>query len=82
MQAGTFTATVATTAGGNLELHLFTVQGNTLVDLGDSVAAPGATRALSAAVAAGQTILVEVKGHETTYGIMDQGTYSLTLTLA
>jgi hypothetical protein len=83
-QAGTVTAKETTTTPGtptgNLELHLFTLQGNTLVDLGDSTA-PGTTHAVSAVLAAGAPVLVEVKGHETRFGVMDQGEYNLDVTL-
>ncbi len=79
-QAGTVTATETTTAAGaptgNLDLHLFMLQGNTLVDLGDSTA-PGLVHSVSAALPAGAQVLVEVKGHETRFGIMDQGAYNL-----
>ena len=80
-QAGTFTATEMTTAGGNLELHLFTLQGNTLVELARSTAAGVSSQALSAAVAAGDTILVEVKGQNASFGVMTQGVYNLSATL-
>ena len=36
-QAGTFTATETTLTGGSLELHLFTLQGNTLVNLVNTI---------------------------------------------
>ena len=81
-QAGTFTATEQTTVGGNLELHLFTLQGNTLVRTGQQHRRAGVTsQALATAVAAGQTILVEVKGQNACVRQMTQGVYNLTATL-
>src|SRR5262249_33654688 len=74
--AGNFSATMTNVSGGTLEIHLFTLQGNTLVELSNSQSA------VSAAFAAGQAILVEVKGANTSFGVMDQATYSLTLTFA
>ena len=79
-QSGTLTATENTSQGGNLEVHLFTLQGNTLVAIGDSTA-PGASHAVTAAIGAGQQVLVEVKGHNTLYGILDQAAYNLSVTL-
>ena len=79
--AGTFTATMSVTQGGPLlEMHLFTLQGNTLVELANTRAgAAGAT--LSTVVSAGQPILVEVKGVEISQGVKTQGTYELKLHL-
>ena len=82
--AGTFTVNIDVTQGGNLELHLWTLVGNTLVQLGQvtqSSAAP-ATLTLSAGFAAGQAILVEVKGHNSSSGVQDQGAYKMTVQLS
>ena len=81
-QAGTVSATETTTTPGtptgNLELHLFTLQGGYLVDLGDSTA-PGMAAHGFRVPGCGAQVLVEVKGHETVYGIMDQASYNLTV---
>src|SRR5262249_31680803 len=72
-QAGTFTATMTTTAGGPLEMHLFTLASdNTLVEVSQ-----GNSLALNMAV--GQVVLVEVKGTNTVYGTMTQGSYTLSV---
>ena len=79
--AGTFTTTEQTTAGSNLELHLFTLQGNTLVQLASAITHGVASSTLATAVAAGQVVLVEVKGENTSFGIMTQGIYNLSASL-
>jgi hypothetical protein len=81
-QAGIFTATETTLTGGSLELHLFTLQGNTLVELANSVAPGASGQTLSVGVPAGQPILVEVKGLNSSIGVQDQGTYQLTVSIA
>ena len=81
VQAGTFAATESTLTGGNLELHLFTLFGNTLVELASSVAPGVASQTLTAAVAAGQPILVEVKGENSSFGVQDSGTYQWIVSL-
>jgi hypothetical protein len=81
--AGTFTATVVTTTtGGSLELHLFTIQGATLVELGSSSDPALTTRSVSVALVAGQTIFVEVHGHNSFVGDIDQGMYNLMVGLS
>jgi hypothetical protein len=80
-QAGVFTATETTLTGGNLELHLFTLFGNTLVELASSVAPGVAAQTLTAAVAAGQPMLAEVKGENSSFGVQDSGTYQLDVSL-
>jgi photosystem II stability/assembly factor-like uncharacterized protein len=82
LTSGTFSAAEKDTAGGDLELHLFTLSGNTLVELAKDVTPGLVTRGVAAAVAAGQTILVEVKGRETSYGVTAQGTYDLSVNLS
>ena len=80
-QAGTFTATETNTQGGNLELHLFTLQGNTLVDLADSLG--GTTpQSLSTSLADGQVIFVEIKGNNTSFGRKTQAEYGMAVTLS
>ena len=76
------TATETTTAGGNLELHLFALEGNTLFELAGSTAIGPSAQALSAPVVAGETILVEVKGQNSAFGRMTQGAFTLGDTLA
>ena len=80
-QAGTFTATETTTTGGNLQLHLFTLQGNTLVELSESTVVGVASQSLAAAVAADQTILVEIKGQNNVFNHLGAGLYTLGVTL-
>ncbi len=78
---GTFVATTTTTSGGPLELHLFTLDSNnTLINLSDNISG-GTLLSVYAAAAAGQPILVEVKGHNTGPGVMSQGTYNLNVHL-
>src|SRR5205823_3430747 len=73
--AGTFTARVISTAGGTKEMHFFTVNAsNTLVEL-----ATGALT-MSISVQAGEPILVEVKGANTSFGTQQEGFYDLTVT--
>lgn len=80
--AGLFLASIDVGAGsGGLELWLFTVSGNTLVRLGQSSATGDETANVSAFVSAGQTILVEVKGRNSSLGVIDQGTFDLTVSL-
>jgi photosystem II stability/assembly factor-like uncharacterized protein len=81
-QAGTFSATETTTALGNLEIHLFTLQGNTLVELANNTTPGVRSVTLSTAVSAGQVIFVEIKGHNSAPGVMDQGAYNLTASVA
>ena len=81
-QAGTFTATETTTQGGNLEMHLFTLQGNTLVDLADSLASGTTPQTLSTSLTEGQVIFVEIKGNNDSFGHKTQAAYSLAVTLA
>jgi hypothetical protein len=80
-EAGTVSVKETVTRGGDLELHLFTLAGNTLVELGSSTAAGLHTRTLGAVVSAGQVILVEVKGRNSAPGVMDQGSYALDVEL-
>jgi hypothetical protein len=76
--SGSFTATVTVTAAGPLELHLFTVNSlGTLVELSNT---SGTGMALSAGVPAGEVILVEVKGVNTTFGTQTQAMYNMTET--
>jgi hypothetical protein len=78
--AGTFGASVAG-SNGNLEVHLFTLSGNTLVELAKDTTAGQKSKAVMAAVTAGETLLVEVKGIELSVGVFGQATYDLTVNL-
>jgi photosystem II stability/assembly factor-like uncharacterized protein len=80
-QAGNFIATEGTTAGGNVELHLFTLQHGTLVPLAQSAIQGIASQSLGVVVAAGQEILVEVKGQNTSFGVQDAADYQLSAEL-
>ena len=80
-QAGTFVATEQTVLGFNVELQIFTLQGNTLVELAKSVAQGVNSQSLGVAVVAGQDILVEVKGQNSSFGIQDQANYNLSAVL-
>jgi len=74
--SGFFTATAGTVAG-NLELHLFTVDSSgTLVDMGDDTSGNFNLQVFTA-VTAGQEIYAEVKGKETSPGVVGQGFYNL-----
>jgi subtilisin family serine protease len=75
-RAGTLTVTFSVTQGGPLELHLFTVQGNTLVELNQTSTGP-----LVTPVTAGEPILVEVKGINTSPGVKSLGTYDMRVSL-
>ncbi len=79
--SGTVTVQITQT-GGDMELRLFTLAGNSLVELGSNTAPGQATRSVSAAVAAGAPILVQVKGRNSSLGVMDQGSYTMNVTLA
>jgi hypothetical protein len=74
--AGTFSATLTTTSGGPLELHLFTLKNNVLSELSSTTSGT-----LSTPVTAGQVMLVEVKGANTAPGVFSTGTYNLDVTL-
>ncbi len=79
--AGLFSATETTSVGGNLELHLFTLVGNTLVQLANVVTPGVSAQTLSLAVGAGQPILVEIKGENSSFGLQDAGVYQLDVSL-
>ncbi|HXG10608.1 MAG TPA: S8 family serine peptidase [Gemmataceae bacterium] len=84
--AGTSGAVTVTVTEGiplsDLELFLFTLQGNTLVLLASNTTPNANTRSVSATVAAGQVLLVEVKGRNSSLGVMDQDTYELEIGLS
>jgi hypothetical protein len=79
--AGTFTAT-ETVVSGDLEMHLFTLRGNTLVEVSHSTAPGASSRVLSARLAAGQVIFVEIKGINTGTGAVTRGVYDLSVAFA
>jgi hypothetical protein len=81
--SGTFTATETEDAGrGGLELHLFKLQGNTLVDVGDFTSRTPLVKTLSVSVNKGDIIYVEAKGRNYAPGRMGTGAYHLDLSLA
>jgi hypothetical protein len=80
-ESGTFTAVETTTLGGDLELHLFVLQGNTPVEVARDVSTGRPVKTLSIAVNAGVPVLVEAKGRNSSLGHWDQGTYTLDVTL-
>src|SRR5262249_45695118 len=80
--AGTFTAFLDIQQGQDMEVHVFTLSGNTLVRLGSSVFPQLVTQQVSVPVRAGQVLLVEVKARNTAPGVMAPGLYDLALTLA
>jgi hypothetical protein len=80
-QTGNFVAAESTVLGFNVELQLFTLQGNTLVELAKSLARGVSSQAVGVAVTAGQEILVEVKGQNSSFGIQDEANYNLTASL-
>lgn len=67
---------------GGLELHLFKLVGNTLVDVGDSTARLPLTRTLSVSVKQGDLIYIEAKGRNYAPGRMGTGFYHLNMSLA
>jgi hypothetical protein len=74
--AGTFNATLTTTSGGPLEMHLFTLNGNTLNEVNNTTSGTLPTR-----LSQGQTVFVEVKGQNTAPGVQSTGTYNLDVAL-
>ena len=67
--------------GGTLEVHLFTLQGNTLVELSNSTFKVSSGATLAAPVAPGQVVFVEVKGKNTAPGVFQTGVYSLDVSM-
>src|SRR5262249_35710886 len=80
-EAGPFNALEATTVGGDLELHLFVLDGNTPVEVASDVTPGKPLKGLSIAVSAGVPVLVEAKGRNSSLGHWDQGTYFLDVSL-
>jgi hypothetical protein len=85
--SGTFTTAFSILAtDGDLELHLFRLESdNTLTQLAQTTSAGqeecNFTATLSAAVQQGQTILVEVKGVNSSLGVYGHGIYDLNVQL-
>ena len=80
--AGTFTANMDVTAGGNLELHVWTLSGNTLVELGSATqTVSGQTLSLGFGTVANAALFVEVKGRNSSPGVQDSGDYNLKVQL-
>ena len=80
---GLFTATINVTSGGDLELHVFTLVGNTLVQLGQTTQTVrgAATLSVSVGAAAGSALFVEVKGLNSAPRVQDQGQYNMIVKL-
>jgi hypothetical protein len=76
---GTFTATVSPAASaGALEVHLFTVKASgALEELQHTDQVVQGTMTVSARMATGEPILVEVKGKEISLGVFGQGAFQL-----
>jgi hypothetical protein len=80
-KSGTFSTTMSILAErGGLEIHLFTLVGNSLVQL-DSNMSSTFIKKVSSNVTAGQTILVEVKGINYAPFLMGVGIYNLDVNL-
>jgi hypothetical protein len=75
-QAGTFYVTLSTTSGGPLEMHLFTAPNNILTNVATTTGGN-----IFTSLAAGQAVYVEVKGSNTSPGVMSTGTYNIDLEL-
>jgi hypothetical protein len=79
---GTFAASITLTAGGPIEEHLFTLQGNTLNEvMSNTLTAKNAPGVMAMPVNAGDTVLVEVKFVEIAPGVASGGAYNMSLTL-
>jgi hypothetical protein len=78
---GTFTANINVTQGQDVELHLFTLQGNTLIELSNNTAPGVLNKTLSNLVIPGQVMLVEIKGREVTPGVFTTARYDMTVSL-
>ncbi len=77
------TVTVTLHVAGEIELHVFTLVGNTLVQVGADLSRNlrSATRQVTFGVAKGQAIIVQVKGRNSQVGYHEQGVYSMTIQL-
>ena len=78
---GIFNATIQVSKGGDLELYLFTLRDNTLVELREDTTPNTGTHTISAPVAAGEPLLLEIKGRNVSPGIKDQAAYELDVSL-
>jgi hypothetical protein len=75
--SGGFTVKMTVTAGSNLQLGLFTAQGNGTLFTLASDQSGNATVQFFVPAAAGQEMFVEVKGINTALGVFGTGTYKL-----
>ncbi len=75
--AGLFSATETTSVGGNLKPHLFTLVGNTLVQLAN-VVTPGVSANTEPDGSEPGNRFVEIKGENSSFGLQDAGVYQLT----
>lgn len=82
-EPGTFKVQIDIASGsGDLELHVFVLNGRTLQEIGSSTNPGVLTRSFTFAVGAGQYIFAEVKGRNSSVGVLDQGTYTLSDSLS
>jgi hypothetical protein len=80
--SGSFTATINIHPGGDdLELHVFTLVGNTLTEIGQSVTPGTFSHTVTVPVAPGQPVFVEVKGFNSTNGAWGQGVYDMQVSM-
>jgi hypothetical protein len=84
-RAGTFEAIITMNDGAfgddKLEMHFFTLDGSTLVELDSVTLSENSVSRLTTVVTAGQEILVEVKGANLFLGIWGEGDYELDVDL-
>lgn len=84
-QDGTFTGTITlepVTGSGNLELHLFTINGQTLTEIARTQTSAGnQSVSLNTTVTAGELMFVEVKGVNSVFSRKDQSPYKLSVDL-
>jgi hypothetical protein len=81
--SGTFSVTVDANSGGNLEVSVWTVDSSgILTELSSGNTTNGGTVTLTASVSSGQEVYVEVKGYESSVGVMDQVNYDMKVQLS
>jgi hypothetical protein len=78
---GVFTANVTESQGGNLEEYIYTLRGNTLVQLAKDQTLGVNAHSLTVEVGPLEPIFVEVKGRNSGRGVWDQGMYELDVSL-
>jgi hypothetical protein len=80
-KGGVFTANVTESQGGNLEEYIYTLRGNTLVQLAKDQTLGVNAHSLTVEVGPLEPIFVEVKGRNSARGVWDQGMYELDVSL-